>query len=146
MLARPEDSLRKDLRASFHRVSDMKRRLLALGGSAWRNPRWEQRNLPREEEFTRGVIYKGGGAQAQASEPELEASPALPGPVPVPPPGAGRRSCPQPPGRASAALLTRHPHHLPRRLPARRLRLLGVQVLGLGLLAPRHGVRIASPR
>lgn len=62
-----------------------------------------------------------------------------------PPPTAS-----SPASGASPALLTRLSRHRHRgrlgQLVARRLRLLGVEVLGLGLLAPRHGVSIRGSR
>lgn len=51
--AHPEDSLRRGLRASFQRVREMNRHLKALGGSGYRNPCGEPRNLPEEGKFTR---------------------------------------------------------------------------------------------
>lgn len=80
----------------------------------------------------------------------MEASPALPRPEPSTRAGPPERprNCRQRPGGASAALLTRDPRHPGAslgELAARGLRLLGVEVLRLGLLAPRHGEQSAAP-
>lgn len=92
-----------------------------------------------------------GGSEVQAPKPELEASPILPRPLAGVSHPRGSEERPRnflpTPGRASAALLTQLPHHLPGRLGellAPRLRLLGAEMLRLGLLAPRHGVRIGA--
>jgi hypothetical protein len=79
----------------------------------------------------------------RSPELELEASLPIPRPCPdlVPTRVSGHPSdCPQTPAGPSAALLTWLPRHL-RRPQARGLRLLGVEVLGLCLLAPRHSER-----
>lgn len=92
-----------------------------------------------------------GGAKVRARGLELEALPALPRPVPAPrtraSTGTPQKQRRAPASWASAALLTPFSHHLrgrPGQLLGRRLRLLVVEVLGIGLLASRHGVRVAA--
>lgn len=105
-----------------------------------------------------GVIYKedvsftkaGAGApgsEAQDATWKLTSRFHAPCPELVPTRFQGRRSnCPQlPSGAPLLTLLLRHPRGHLGELLARRLRLLGVEVLGLGLLATRHGARMRHP-
>lgn len=138
----PKRALRKGLGASSQRIWERNRDLLALGGSGIVYPK----NLQG------GVTCKGAGPGRRGPSPSTRAGgfprPSTPG---APHPRGSRdhpRNCRQPRGGASAALLTRHPRHPGAslgELPALGLRLLGVEVLRLGLLAPRHGERSAAP-
>lgn len=134
-----------------------------FSSASWGEGKWPEKSTRgRLKSQGGGVICKGrweggfGGAEARAPGLELEASPALPRRVPAPrtrarprTPQKQRRAAPPPttPSGASAAPLTPSSRHLrgrPGQLLARRLRLLVVEVLGIGLLASRHGAGVAA--
>lgn len=135
--AHPKDSLHPGLRASFRRAWEMGHHLVVLRESGWISPRTEQPGYPRRVNLQGGVDHKGG---APRPEPHNSSWPPTPGAGLWHPrgPGGARETAASSPREASAALLTRPPRHF----RACRLR---VEVLGLGLLAPRHGVRTAPP-
>ena len=147
---RPEDRLGRGLRGSSQRVWEMGRRLQAFGGSGWRGPLGKRSNLSKQGEFRRW----GEGSEAPRSErqdPSRKLHPPLHAwcrDLALARVQKHPRSSVRPPGGTTAAPLTWPAGQLAGRLrqfPARRLRLLAAEVLGLSLLAPRHGVTIRAP-
>lgn len=140
-------ALRWGLGAPSQRVWVKNHDLPALAGSGT--------VYPKRQNLQGGVTYKGAGQGRRGPSPSARGGgggfprpSTLGAPHPRGSPPERPRNCRQRPGGASPALLTRDPRYPGAslcELAARGLRLLGVEVLRLGLLAPRHGEKSAAP-